>query len=33
MDGILVKVIPDTTHMLHWDKPEIVIAEIKNNWS
>ena len=24
-----VKVIPDTTHMLHWDKPEIVIAEIK----
>ncbi|MCU5673963.1 alpha/beta hydrolase [Bacillus cereus] len=29
----IVKVIPDTTHMLHWDKPEIVIAEIKNNWS
>ena len=27
----IVKVIPDTTHMLHWDKPEIVIAEIKNN--
>ena len=25
----IVKVIPDTTHMLHWDKPEIVIAEIK----
>ncbi|TKH91976.1 alpha/beta hydrolase, partial [Bacillus cereus] len=29
----IVKVIPDTTHMLHWEKPEIVIAEIKNNWS
>ncbi|MGE6540641.1 alpha/beta fold hydrolase [Bacillus luti] len=29
----VVKVIPDTTHMLHWDKPEIVIAEIKSNWS
>ncbi|KAB2441438.1 alpha/beta fold hydrolase [Bacillus luti] len=29
----IVKVIPDTTHMLHWDKPEVVIAEIKGNWS
>ncbi len=29
----IVKVVPDTTHMLHWDKPEIIIAEIKNNWS
>lgn len=31
-DGV-VKVIPDTTHMLHWDKPEVVVAEIKSNWS
>ncbi|PEX79001.1 alpha/beta fold hydrolase [Bacillus cereus] len=30
-DGV-VKLIPDTTHMLHWDKPEVVIEEIKNNW-
>ncbi|QWH17799.1 alpha/beta hydrolase [Bacillus mycoides] len=29
----IVKVIPDTTHLLHWDKPEVVIAEIKNHWS
>ncbi|PET94577.1 lipase [Bacillus cereus] len=30
---IIVKVIPDTTHLLHWDKPEVVIEEIKSNWS
>lgn len=30
-DGV-VKLISDTTHMLHWDKPEVVIAEIKSNW-
>ncbi|MGE7935566.1 alpha/beta fold hydrolase [Bacillus paramycoides] len=29
----VVKLIPDTTHMLHWDKPEVVIEEIKSNWS
>lgn len=29
----IVKEIPDTTHLLHWDKPEVVIAEIKSNWS
>ncbi|PGM90657.1 hypothetical protein CN958_20895 [Bacillus cereus] len=29
----IVKVIPDTTHLLHRDKPEVVIAEIKNSWS
>lgn len=29
-DGV-VKLISDTTHMLHWDKPEVVIAEIKSN--
>ncbi|PFL24371.1 lipase [Bacillus cereus] len=27
----IVKEIPDTTHLLHWDKPEVVLAEIKNN--
>ncbi|PDY84251.1 lipase [Bacillus cereus] len=28
----IVKVIPDTTHLLRWDKPEVVIEEIKSNW-
>ncbi|RWS44624.1 alpha/beta hydrolase [Bacillus mycoides] len=31
--GAKVKLIPDTTHLLHWDKPEVVIEEIKSNWS
>ncbi|MED0960521.1 alpha/beta hydrolase [Bacillus paramycoides] len=29
----VVKLIPNTTHMLHWDKPKVVIEEIKSNWS
>lgn len=28
-----VKLIPDSTHMLHWDYPEIVVEEIRKNWS
>ncbi|KOP78765.1 alpha/beta fold hydrolase [Cytobacillus solani] len=28
----LVKEIPNATHMLHWDSPEIVVEEIKTNW-
>jgi pimeloyl-ACP methyl ester carboxylesterase len=28
-----VKLIPESTHMLHWDYPEIVVEEIRNNWS
>lgn len=31
--GAKVKLISDTTHLLHWDKPEVVIEEIKSNWS
>lgn len=31
--GSKVKVIPHTTHMLHWDKPEVVVDEIRKNWS
>jgi pimeloyl-ACP methyl ester carboxylesterase len=31
--GGIVKLIPNTTHMLHWDKPEVVINEIRKNWS
>lgn len=30
--GNVVKCIPNTTHMLHWDKPEVVINEIILNW-
>ncbi|WP_273850438.1 alpha/beta hydrolase [Guptibacillus spartinae] len=30
--GCSVKLIPETTHMLHWDSPEIVINEVKSNW-
>ncbi|MEK4578661.1 alpha/beta hydrolase [Bacillus sp. FSL R12-0074] len=30
--GAKVKLISDTTHLLHWDKPEVVIEEIKSNW-
>ncbi|MED0972788.1 alpha/beta hydrolase [Bacillus paramycoides] len=28
-----VKLIPESTHMLHWDYPEIVVDEIRKNWS
>ena len=31
--GAKVKLISDTTHLLHWDNPEVVIEEIKSNWS
>ncbi|WLD93857.1 alpha/beta fold hydrolase [Alkalihalobacillus sp. AL-G] len=29
----LVKLIPDTTHMLHWDNPQVVVEEIRKSWS
>ena len=28
-----VKCIPNTTHMLHCDNPEVVVEEIRKNWS
>lgn len=28
-----VKLIPDSTHMLHWDYPELVAEEIRKNWA
>lgn len=31
--GGTVKLIANTTHMLHWDNPEIVVGEIRRNWS
>lgn len=31
--GGTVKLIPNTTHMLHWDKPEVVVEEIRKCWS
>jgi pimeloyl-ACP methyl ester carboxylesterase len=31
--GATVKIIPNTSHMLHWDNPEIVVDEIRKNWS
>ena len=30
--GSTVKCISSTTHMLHWDNPEIVVNEIKTSW-
>lgn len=27
-----IQVVPNTTHMLHWDKPDVVINEIRKNW-
>jgi len=27
-----VKLVPNTTHLLHWDNPEVVLEEIKKNW-
>ncbi|WLD94633.1 alpha/beta hydrolase [Alkalihalobacillus sp. AL-G] len=30
--GGIVKQVPNTTHMLHWDKPEVVVEEIQKNW-
>lgn len=31
--GGTIKLIPNTTHMLHWDNPEVVVTEIRRNWS
>ncbi|WP_064093448.1 alpha/beta fold hydrolase [Rossellomorea aquimaris] len=28
----IIKFIPETTHLLHWDKPEVVIKEIRHRW-
>jgi len=30
--GGVVKLIPNTTHMLHHDNPDIVVEEIRKNW-
>ncbi len=30
--GGVVKLIPNTTHMLHYDNPDIVVEEIRRNW-
>lgn len=27
-----VHLIENTTHMLHWDKPDVVVNEIRKNW-
>ncbi|MDM5317444.1 alpha/beta hydrolase [Fictibacillus sp. b24] len=27
-----VKVLPNTTHLLHWDRPEVVVEEIQAKW-
>jgi pimeloyl-ACP methyl ester carboxylesterase len=24
--------VPETSHMLHWDKPEVVVAEVRKQW-
>ncbi|QDP41575.1 hypothetical protein FN924_16195 [Radiobacillus deserti] len=30
--GVTVKQIHHTSHMLHWDNPEVVIREIRERW-
>ncbi|XXM72400.1 alpha/beta fold hydrolase [Lysinibacillus sphaericus] len=30
--GATVKLIPDTSHILHWDNPVVVISEIRERW-
>jgi pimeloyl-ACP methyl ester carboxylesterase len=30
--GATVKLIPNTSHMLHWDNPGVVIKEIRERW-
>lgn len=32
LTGAQVKAVPNATHMLHWDRPEQVVQEIKENW-
>ncbi|WP_408615273.1 alpha/beta hydrolase [Lutispora saccharofermentans] len=32
MTGGIVKPIKGTIHMLHWDKPDVVVAEILSSW-
>jgi pimeloyl-ACP methyl ester carboxylesterase len=27
-----IKLIENSTHMLHWDKPEVVVSEIRKHW-
>lgn len=27
-----IKLIENSTHMLHWDKPEVVVSEIRKQW-
>ncbi|MBE7103521.1 alpha/beta hydrolase [Bacillus cereus] len=27
-----VKLIPDSTHLLHWDYPEVIVEEIRKHW-
>lgn len=29
----IIKKIPNSTHLLHWDQPNVVVEEIKKNWS
>lgn len=31
--GGAIKLVPNTTHMLHWDNPDVVVTEIRRNWS
>lgn len=31
--GGTVKKIHNTTHMLHWDKPDVVVEEILRRWT
>jgi pimeloyl-ACP methyl ester carboxylesterase len=30
--GAVVKAIENTSHLLHWEKPEVVVNEIRRNW-
>lgn len=30
--GATVNLVPNVSHMLHWDNPEVVIKEIRERW-
>lgn len=32
LTGALIKAVPSTSHMLHWDNPDRVVQEVQENW-
>jgi len=32
LTGAVVKAVPSASHMLHWENPDRVVQEVKENW-